>query len=891
MTQPTWETVENLFHAAAQLPPEAQSAFLRDRCGEDAGLLKQVEALLEANRQAGDFLQDTVQAAAATAWRNRAGQNVGPYRLLAEIGHGGMGRVFLAERADDQYSQKVAIKIVKNELGSDIHQRFRAERQILANLEHPGIARLLDGGATESGSPYLVMEYVDGVSIERYCRDHSLPLEKRLQLFRMVCAAVAYAHRNLVVHRDLKPGNILVPADGMPRLLDFGIAKLLDAGPPVSGKPATRPTERMMTPEYASPEQVRGGPITTATDVYALGLLLYELLADRRPFDFTSTAISDCERMICEVDPRPPSAAALELKPLDGDLDHIVMKALRKEPVRRYHSAEHLSDDVARFLDGLPVEARSGAWTYRARKFARRRRIPIAIVGALALIVGISAAVSFRAERKAGQAQQLSNERLQAALTMANSSLFDVHDSLAKMSGSTQVRALIVQRTVQFLSELARSGSTDPALRTELAAAYEKLSEIQDQEGPGNLGASIAAEASANHALELRQALATADPANPARIAAVAADLVRLAEIHRLMRNGAAADREYRAAIAAYEPLLSRTESAGGNFRANLADARREYAHVIASAGDTAGALAQIHLALDARRQIAGENPRDPAARQGLEHAWQMLGDIQSENARQYDQASESLTRALTIARSLAAEFPDQNVYRTDLASVLSSLGNNRQQAKEPEQAYLFYRESLALVRELAAADPADARSHRSLAIHSTNLALVLEKMGQPAEAERLYRESIVLQQQLIEQDPASRRHSYDLAFVRGALGRLLVKEKRAAEGRQELQEAFALHHRLLELDPENIEYRMRQSRILEALGDELRDRNNWDQALADYRQAADLLKPRHGETVFGGNPEEIAQRIAACQRSMNTSPNAASHTACGSGVCPSISK
>jgi tetratricopeptide (TPR) repeat protein len=866
MTQPTWETVENLFHAAAPLPPEAQLAFLQDRCGADAGLLKQVEALLDANRQAGDFLQETVQAAAAKAWSNRAGQNVGPYRLLAEIGHGGMGRVFLAERADDQYSQKVAIKIVKNDvLGSGIHQRFRAERQILANLEHPGIARLLDGGATESGSPYLVMEYVDGVSIERYCRDHSLTIEKRLALFQMVCAAVAFAHRNLVVHRDLKPGNILVPADGMPRLLDFGIAKLLDAGRPPTGEPSTRPTERMMTPEYASPEQVRGGPITTATDVYALGLLLYELLAGTRPFDFNSAAISECERMICDVDPRPPSAAASELKPLDGDLDHIVMKALRKEPAQRYHSAEHLSDDVGRFLAGLPVEARSGAWTYRARKFVRRRRIAIAIGGALALIIGVSAAVSFRAERNAGQARLLSNERLEAALTMANASLFDVHDSLAKMPGSTQVRALIIQRTVKVLSELARSGSTDPALRTELAAAYEKLSDIQDREGPGNLGSSIAAESSATQALQLRKSLAAADPGNPTRTAAVAADLARLAEIHRLMRNGSAANLEYRAAIAAYEPLASSPA-----VRASLADARREYARVIALSGDAPGALAQIHLALDARLQIADENPRDAAARQGLEHAWQMLGEIQSEYARQYQPAAESLARALTIARSLAAEFPDQNAYRTDLASVLSSLGNNRQQAKEPAQAYPFYRESLALVRELAAADPADARSRRSLAIHSTNLALVLEKMGQPAEAERLYRESIVLQQQLIDQDPASRRHPFDLGFVRGALGRLLVKANRAAEGRQELQEAAAIHQRLLQLDPENIEYRTRQSRIFEALGDELQDRRQWDQALAEYQQAADLLKPRHGETVFGGNPEEIAQRIAACQKRMS---------------------
>ena len=284
-----------------------------------------------------------------------------------------------------------------------------------------------------------------------------------------------------------------------------------------------------------------------------------------------------------------------------------------------------------------------------------------------------------------------------------------------------------------------------------------------------------------------------------------------------------------------------------------LADARRDLTKIIAPAGDTAGALTQVHLALEARRQIAGENPRDAAALRGLEQAWQMLGDIQSDNANQYEQAADSLGRALSIARSLVAQFPNQNVYRTDLASVLSSLGNNWQQAKEPVRAYPFYKESLALVRQLAAADPADARSQRSLAIHGTNLALVLEKMGQVRKAERLYRESIVLQQQLMEQDPASLRHPYDLSFVQAALGRLLIKNKHAAAGRQELQAAAAINNRLLKLDPENTGYRQRQSHILEALGDELQSRHKWDLALVQYQQAADILRSTSWRNCAGG--------------------------------------
>ncbi len=866
MTQPAWEVVEGLFHTAVTLPQEAQSQFLEEHCGSDVVLRKRVKSLLDAHRQGGDFLETTVHEAAATALRDRSGQMVGPYRLLAELGHGGMGQVYLAERADDQYSQKVAVKIVKHDLlGPGVHQRSRAERQILANLKHPGIARLLDGGATESGLPYLVMEYVDGVSIDQYCREKLLSIQERLKIFQSVCAAVAYAHRNLVVHRDLKPGNILVATDGSPRLLDFGIAKLLDASQ--IEESATRTSDQMMTPEYASPEQVSGGPITTATDVYALGLLLHELLTGSRAFDFKSKAASERERIIREVDPCPPSATSLQR--VDKDLDHIVMKALRKEPAQRYHSAEYLSDDVGRFLDGLPVQARSGALGYRAAKFVRRRRIALSIAAVLALTVGTSGSMLWIADRRAAYSREQSQERLEAALAMANSALFDVHDSLAKMPGSTRIRALIVERTVQSLSELQRTDSSDPALSTGLAAAYEKLSDIQFRDGPGNLGAGKAAEASATLALHLRQSILKADPSNAERLGAVAADQVRLADIHRLTRMGAIAAREYREAIAVYEALPA-TVATAKDFRGSLADARRALATTIAAEGDANGALVQIHLALDSLRKIVSEFPRDVDARRGLERAWQTLGDIQSSYLNEYAEASKSLTEALSIARALVVEFPGQNAYRTDLASVLSTLGNTWSQAQDPGRAYPFYRESWTLVRALAVADPADARTRRSVAIHSTNLGLVLDKRGEIAEAEQLFRDSIALQLSLIEQNPENRQHPYDLAFARASLGRLLVRTGRRTDGRHELEKSASLGQGLLKIDPENLEYRLRLSRTYESLADELRSRRVWELARTGYQQAIDLLRSRHGETVPGVHVQKLAERIASCDRALS---------------------
>ncbi|TAK93742.1 serine/threonine protein kinase, partial [Patescibacteria group bacterium] len=304
-------------------------------------------------------------------------ERIGPYRLVSEIGHGGMGTVYLAER-DGDFHQRVAIKVVRGLLGADGLRRFRVERQILASLQHPGIAGLLDGGTTPEGMPYLVMEHIEGVRIDDYCDARHLTLAQRVTLFCRVCDAVSAAHRSLVVHRDLKPSNILITADGTPKLLDFGIAKLLtddDADPLL----VTSPSVRALTPEYASPEQIRGLPITTATDVYSLGVLLFELLTGERPHRLGTRTAAELERVICGQEARRPSAFVEKrlARELEGDLDTIALAALRKESSRRYQSVEQLADDLRRYLDGRPVLARPSTWSYRARRFVQRHRAAV----------------------------------------------------------------------------------------------------------------------------------------------------------------------------------------------------------------------------------------------------------------------------------------------------------------------------------------------------------------------------------------------------------------------------------------------------------------------------------------------------------------------------------
>lgn len=409
-----WEKLKELFERAlACESPEELNVFLDVSCGGDPALRSELESLLgEHSRMSAGFLEQTPVLQVRPGPNTPAeGSIVGAYRLERQLGRGGMGTVYLASRSDGAYEKKVAVKLLSAVGASDeLVRRFLAERQILAGLDHPNIARLVDGGTTEQGQPYLVMDYVDGTPIDRYCREQSLDLDQRLALFARVCAAVAYAHENLVVHRDIKPGNILVTADGTPKLLDFGIAKLL--------RPETEASESRQTllifgtPEYSSPEQVRGKTITKATDVYSLGVLLYELLTDRCPYQLTSRAALEMARVICEEEPEPPSRAishsprpqpatgtATEQdrrrrKQLSGDLDHIVMTALRKEPERRYQTVEEFSEDLRRHSQGLPVRARRRTLTYRLIKFARRRRVAIAaVVLATAALVTILQAV------------------------------------------------------------------------------------------------------------------------------------------------------------------------------------------------------------------------------------------------------------------------------------------------------------------------------------------------------------------------------------------------------------------------------------------------------------------------------------------------------------------
>src|ERR1700683_3905895 len=398
-----WKRIEDLYHAALDQDESARVAFLQQSCDGEESLRREVESLLYFGMRVDNFIETPALELAADSFANQdadgrvmLGRRIGQYELVAKLGSGGMGEVYRAVRDDDQFQKQVAIKLIRQGYDTaQIVRRFRNERQILASLEHPNIASLLDGGTTEEGLPFFVMELVEGQPIDQYCATQNLDIRGRLKLFRSVCDAVQYAHQNLVVHRDLKPQNILVTAQGVPKLLDFGVGKLLNSPQPQPGGDPAVTLQPIMTPDYASPEQVRNEPITTATDVYSLGAILYLLLTGRRPHRVSTTSLNEIVNAICSTEPERPSTAVLhrdddedrvanssspdgsaanefspedaeKLRPtLSGDLDNIILKALRKEPGRRYASVDQLSEDIGRYLEGRPVNAASGTLQYR----------------------------------------------------------------------------------------------------------------------------------------------------------------------------------------------------------------------------------------------------------------------------------------------------------------------------------------------------------------------------------------------------------------------------------------------------------------------------------------------------------------------------------------------
>ncbi len=519
MTPDLFQRAKGIYLDAIERREQDRGAFVVESCAGDAELRDEVEALLAS--EAHQDLEGVVVAEALRLGGNPAAapgplpSRIGPYEILSELGHGGMGAVYLGVLRDAGLERRVALKVVRGELGSDfLRERFHTERRILSGLEHPNIARLYDGGTTPDGLPWFAMELVEGEHLLESADRRGLGRDDRIRLFLQVCDAVQFAHRHLVVHRDLKPGNILVSRDGTPKLLDFGLAKLLD----VPSEERTATEHRLLTPEYASPEQVRGERITTATDVYSLGVVLFRLLTGALPYQTKTASSAELQRAV--IDQPPPNTGPV----LGADLDTVLRKALAKEPERRYATVQEFAEDLRRHLDGRAVLARGDSFAYRAGKFLRRHRYGAAAAAAVALSLAGGAGVAFWQAARARASEAVAHRRFEEVRSLAKTILFELHDEIAPLPGSTKARATLVSTALRYLDALAADAGSDPALARDVAAGYARLGRVQGGHN-ATLGDRGAALRSHNAAIRLLEPLASSPAAAAADRDALAGEL------------------------------------------------------------------------------------------------------------------------------------------------------------------------------------------------------------------------------------------------------------------------------------------------------------------------------------------------------------------------------
>jgi non-specific serine/threonine protein kinase/serine/threonine-protein kinase len=784
------QRVKALFLDALDRPEAARPAWLAAACGGDGALRAEVEALLAAHdgAEATGRLERPLFDRPALADDGpgegpAAGRTVGPWRLIERIGAGGMGAVYRAVRADGAYERAVAVKLLHPGLdaGGALARRLAAERRILARLEHPGIARLYDGGVSADGLPYLVMELVDGAPLTAYAERHALPADDRLRVFLQVCDAVAYAHRHLVVHRDLKPSNVLVADDGrgqpQAKLLDFGIATLL-SGPDTDA--ALTRTAGAMTPAYAAPEQLRGEAVTTATDVYALGVLLYELLTGRRPYDLTGKTASEVERVVCETAPPRPSQAAPpeHARRLRGDLDLIAAKALEKEPARRYASAEALAEDIRCHLDGRPVGARPPSAGYRVGKFVRRHRAGVAAAAAvvLALVGGLGAAL-WQA-RVAAAERDAAERRFEVAREAARAMLYDVHDAVADLPGSTAAREVIVRRSLDYLGRLAAEAGDDAALRLDLASAYLRVGNVLGNPNDHNLGRLSDAQAS------YRRGLAVL-PIAPSESLAVPVGHVR-GVLYEKLADVTAYRGDPGGALALMDSALARyrgnadAEPASPERRLTLAVGhlkRGDYAGNpnFPNAGRPADALRDYEAMLVLLNGVDETADPDRLLRlRGLNY--ERLGSLHLALGDP-TAAHDAYARSLAIREVLGRRDPASTNVRRDVGVAHEKLGEVLRAQGHVREALAEYESAAAVYRRLFEADSQNAQARQTLAIGHLHLGDILggapPNLGDRTAARHHYARAVALLRPVAEADPANEQVRAVLAEARRALDAL----------------------------------------------------------------------------------------------------------------------
>jgi non-specific serine/threonine protein kinase/serine/threonine-protein kinase len=866
MNPERWQLIDELFHAAMDLPAEQRSNFFRNACAGDPALQAEIENLIDGYERAENFIEtppaldDITLAPAEPAKESLIGFRFGAYEVIKEIGRGGMGTVYLATRADEEYHKEVAIKLVTAGFDHEsINKRFRNERQILAGLDHPNIARLLDGGTTENGAPYFVMEYIEGQNIKEYCDSRCLTINERLRLFRTVCSAVQFAHQNLIVHRDIKPANILVTGDGTVKLLDFGVAKLLT--PIAQGAGITEDTSRAMTPEYASPEQARGDTITTPSDVYSLGVLLYELLTGHRPYLVARRSFLEIIEVICKQEPAKPSTAvsrtettsegnesteititpeivskARDSEPqrlrreLEGDLDNIVLKAMRKEPQHRYASVEQFSEDINRYLQHLPVVARQATLSYRASKYMSRNKAGVA-ASALVLIALLAGGMTTLWQAHiARQERDKAERRFNEVRKLANAVLFKYHDGIQNLPGSTPVREMLVKDAMEYLDTLSRESTGNIPLQRELAAGYRKIGDVQGQEVVGHLGDMEGALQSYRRALEILEAIVT-------------------------------------------------TDSGSNEDRQNLASIYLDISFALGLSGERAAALEMANKGVTTLETFVASNPSSLIAIGRLARAHFSVAQFSGDD---HQVAIESYQKAIKLYEQLAAAEPEVAGHRRNLALAFKYLGSKLELTNDGSGALELYRKAVALDEVRVAADPNDAGAKLDLSFSYGSMGACLTEAGDLKGALNNYHHALALRSSVADADPKNAFARSAVARAYNRIGDLLGRLGELSAALENLRKAVSVLEAMTQSDPTNATIRRALAETYSNLGSIFTKATsasgistnnqieNWREAQQSFKRAREIwLEMRQRGSLDSSlqkEPERLTAEIAKCE-------------------------
>ena len=786
------QRVAEIVEAALEAETKDCGTFVAAACGDDPALRAEVESLLGFRNNAVDFIEQPAVQANADFFADdvgelKAGERIGNYEVLSLVAEGGMGEVYLAQ--DISLGRKVALKLVKRGFAAaNFIRQFRQEERILAGLTHPNIARLYGASVTESGLPFFVMEYVEGERLDEYCDLRHLSLAGRLQLFRKICFAVTYAHQHLVIHRDLKPANIRVTPEGEPKLLDFGIARLLDNDEAAAAQ-QTITLLRVMTPEYASPEQVRGEQMTTASDVYSLGVILYELLTGRKPYRLTTGSADEIARAITDQAPARPSTAVSgnersaisNQKFLRRDLDNIVMMAMRKEPERRYASVALLSEDIRRHLEGRPVIARKDTAGYRTSKFIRRHKLAVAAAALVVVtLLGGIAATTWQARRAEAQRAR-AERRFDQIRQLARSLIFEIHDSVADLQGSTPTRQLIVTRALEYLNTLAEESADDAALQRELASAYIKVGNVQGHPANANLGDTAGALQSYGKARQIISRLVAANPRDTEALRTIGLADEKISEVQAAVGDIAAAVVTSRHALSLAQHFVQ-SDPQNRDAQQVLVVRHLKFGDLLGNPnfpnnGDAAGAISNYKIAVRILEALDSSGPANPKTRRFMGIVHERMGTMR-EHEGDIAGAEVHYRESQRIRQELARTNAENTDVIRDVAIAHEKMAHVHTRRGELAAALENRRSALEIFQRLADADPKNLSARVSLAISHLHLGNLFgnpeaPNLGDSEQALRNYNRALEILRPLEDTQPPNAKVQKTAEEIRARIQRL----------------------------------------------------------------------------------------------------------------------